>query len=155
MPLGWAWPIFFILNRGHFFFNCFEREKERNISVREKHELVASHTHPDSESTLSLGMCLYQESNLQSFIAWDDTTTNEVTPARASLFWQEKCIKHSLYQLWPLVIFLQFKELGWWQCRQTWLASLHNHIKITSKIENNHHSDHQKSNWMEVWQLQN
>ena len=27
----------------------------------------------------------------------------------------------------------------WWH-RQTWLASLHNHIKITTKIWNNHHS---------------
>ena len=28
-----------------------------------------------------------------------------------------------------------------WQSRQTWLSSSHNHIKITAKIENNHHSE--------------
>ena len=28
-----------------------------------------------------------------------------------------------------------------WQCRQTWLTSSHNHIKITPKIQNNHHSE--------------
>ena len=28
-----------------------------------------------------------------------------------------------------------------WQCRQTWLPSSHNHIKITTKIQNNHHSE--------------
>ena len=28
-----------------------------------------------------------------------------------------------------------------WQCRQTWLPSSHNHIKITTTIQNNHHSE--------------
>ena len=28
----------------------------------------------------------------------------------------------------------------WWH-RLTWLVSLHNHIKITTKLENNHHSE--------------
>ena len=28
-----------------------------------------------------------------------------------------------------------------WQHRQTQLASLHNHIRITTKIQNNHHSE--------------
>ena len=28
-----------------------------------------------------------------------------------------------------------------WQCRQTWLTFSHNHIKITTKIQNNHHSE--------------
>ena len=27
-----------------------------------------------------------------------------------------------------------------WQHRQTWLTSLHNHIKITTKIQNNNHA---------------
>ena len=27
-----------------------------------------------------------------------------------------------------------------WRHRQTWLASLHNHIKITAKIQHNHHA---------------
>ena len=31
-------------------------------------------------------------------------------------------------------------DLIWW-CRQTWLASLHNHIKITTKVQNNQHSE--------------
>ena len=29
-----------------------------------------------------------------------------------------------------------------WRQRQTWLASSHNYIKITTKIQNNHHSGH-------------
>ena len=28
-----------------------------------------------------------------------------------------------------------------WQCRQTWLTFSHNHINITTKIQNNHHSE--------------
>ena len=41
-----------------------------------------------------------------------------------------------------------------WQCRQTWLASSHSHIKIWTKIQNDHWepSDIELN---EVWQLQN
>ena len=51
-----------------------ERESDRNIDVREKHQLVASHKCPDQ--TRSLGMCPDWESNPQPFGYWDDTPPN-------------------------------------------------------------------------------
>ena len=47
-----------------------ERERGRNINVREKHPLVPSHKHPDLG--LNLGMCLDPELNLQNVGIWDD-----------------------------------------------------------------------------------
>ena len=41
-----------------------ETERERNIDVREKHQLVASCTHPTGNLTHNPGMCPNQESNL-------------------------------------------------------------------------------------------
>ena len=54
----------------------FEREKERNINVREKHRLVASYTHPNQVQTCNLGMCSDWESEPQPFGVWDDTPTS-------------------------------------------------------------------------------
>ena len=51
-----------------------EKERERNISVWEKHSLVASHVCPDWGS------------NLQPFDVQDDAPTNWATPARAWVF---------------------------------------------------------------------
>ena len=47
-----------------FFVRRGERERERDIDVREKHRLFASCEHPD------------QGLNPQTFSAWDDSPTN-------------------------------------------------------------------------------
>ena len=44
-----------------------ERERDRNIDVREKHPLVTSHMHPN------------RGSNPQTFRVWDDAPTNRAT----------------------------------------------------------------------------
>ena len=45
-----------------------DKERERNINVREKHHLVASHMHPDpGDWTLNPGMCPDQELNWGHF----------------------------------------------------------------------------------------
>ena len=59
------------------------RGRERNINMKEKHWLVASHTDPDQRGNCNLSMCLYQESNPRPFGFWDDTPTDWSTPARA------------------------------------------------------------------------
>ena len=49
-----------------------ERDRQTDIDIREKHQLVASHLCPDWEL------------NLQPFGVWDDTPTNWAIPARAT-----------------------------------------------------------------------
>ena len=62
-----------------------EREKKKNIDVREKHLLVSSCVHPNCDETCSPGMCLNWELNLRPFSLWDDATTNWATLTRARL----------------------------------------------------------------------
>ena len=52
------------------------RERQRNIEVREKHQMVASRTHPDWDQTYNRGTCPDWGSNPQPFGVWDDTPTN-------------------------------------------------------------------------------
>ena len=64
-----------------------ERERERERERWEKHWLVASHTHPNQGSTLSIGMCPDQGLNLQPFGVQDDTPTNwAIWPRREPIF---------------------------------------------------------------------
>ena len=95
---------FLILERGE----QMERLKERNINVREKHRLVASHMHPDWGWTRRLDMCADPESNPRSFSAGDDSPTSWATPARAdpsiltiSVHWQQP---YSINPYLPLVV---------------------------------------------------
>ena len=53
--------LFYFLERGE----RKEKERERNISVREKHESVASHTPPAGDMAHNPGMCPDWESNPQ------------------------------------------------------------------------------------------
>ena len=53
-----------------------EKGRERNIDVREKHQLVASHTSPDKDQARNLCMCPEWESDLKCFGVWDGTPTN-------------------------------------------------------------------------------
>ena len=55
-----------------------EREGERNIDAREKHQLVASH----GDQTWNLGMCPDQELDLWPFNVWDHVPTNWATPSK-------------------------------------------------------------------------
>ena len=52
------------------------RERERNINVREKHQLVAFHMCPDRGLNPNLGLHPDQESNPQAFSIWDDVPIN-------------------------------------------------------------------------------
>ena len=57
--------------KGYFVFIAFtEKSMDRG---REKHQLVASHTHPGPHN---LGMCPDWGSNLQHFKLWNDAPTN-------------------------------------------------------------------------------
>ena len=62
------------------------RERERE---RERETLTSigcpptHHIDPDGDQPHNLGMCPDWESNLQSFGVWDDSPTNQTTPARA------------------------------------------------------------------------
>ena len=56
-----------------------ERERERNINMRQKHQPVASGTHPDRDQTCNLDMCPAQESNPPPFVLWTDAPTNWAT----------------------------------------------------------------------------
>ena len=47
-----------------------EKERERNKSVREKYQLVASHTPPTRDLARNLGMCPNQELNQRPFICF-------------------------------------------------------------------------------------
>ena len=47
-----------------------EREREKNIDVREKHQLVASCTCPNCDQTCNVGKCPDQELNLRHFGLW-------------------------------------------------------------------------------------
>ena len=56
-----------------------EREeigREKKSDVREKHQLVVSHTCPDRDQTYNLGMCPDRDLNLQPFGLWDDAPSN-------------------------------------------------------------------------------
>ena len=68
--------LFIVLIQGHFFIAYREREK---------HRLVASHTHPDQGSSRNLAMCLDQELNPQPFGVLDETPTNRTTSGCFSL----------------------------------------------------------------------
>ena len=80
-------------------FHCFEREreggkpgeeKERNINVREKYQLVAFWTCPTEDWTCNPGICPDQELNPQPFGAQDDTPTNQDTSAMARICLMEQ-----------------------------------------------------------------
>ena len=62
----------FILERGE----GREKERERNIEVREKHQSIASCTRPIRDGTCNLGMCPAQESN-----RWLSTLQDDAEPA--------------------------------------------------------------------------
>ena len=60
--------IFFLSSLGNIFFIAFRvRRRERNTDGREKHQSVASHTHPTRDRTYNPSMCPDRESNPQSF----------------------------------------------------------------------------------------
>ena len=54
-----------------------ERERERHISVREKHWSVASHVPPTEDLAHNPGMCPVQELNRWPFALWDHAQPNE------------------------------------------------------------------------------
>ena len=62
-----------------------EEGEEREKHQCEKHQLVASHMHPDWGQTHNLGTCPDQGLNLQSFGVQDDAPTNGATLAMAVL----------------------------------------------------------------------
>ena len=45
--------------------------RERNIDVREKHQLVASRRHSTGDRSYNLVMCLNEKSNPQPFGIWE------------------------------------------------------------------------------------
>ena len=53
----------------------FERERDRDIDMRNNHLLPPVHT-PTGDRTHSLGMCPDWELNLQPFGVWHDAPTN-------------------------------------------------------------------------------
>lgn len=70
-----------------------EREKEKNISVREKHRSVASRIPPNQVSN---PMYPDQKSNPWPFTLWEDTPTNWATPDEllflfCSFFFDSQC----------------------------------------------------------------
>ena len=54
-----------------------KKERERNIDVREKHQLVASHTLPTRVLAHNLGICLDWESNQQPLGSQASTQSTE------------------------------------------------------------------------------
>ena len=53
-----------------------EKERKKNINMREKHQSVASCTRPKQNQTRNAGMCPDQKSNPQRFALWK--TPNQV-----------------------------------------------------------------------------
>ena len=62
-----------------------ERERERNLDVRERHQSVFSWRRLDQDLTPNLGMCPDWESNPWPFSLWDVTSTDWATPAKVTV----------------------------------------------------------------------
>ena len=60
------------------------KERERSINVREKHQLVASHTPLPGDLARNPGMCLERELNGRPFGSWAGTHSTE--PHEPGLF---------------------------------------------------------------------
>ena len=81
----WMWNLFFILIQGHFLIAFREREegRERNISAREQHWLVASCRHLDQGLNLQPRYAPSLEIEPTTLGLCDDAPTNWAIPARA------------------------------------------------------------------------
>ena len=80
-----------------------EKERERNISVWEKHWLVASCMLPTGDWTHNPGMCPHRELNQWPFSLWDNFQTRWATPARAIVSFSY--LVFSVFNFSPLNIF--------------------------------------------------
>ena len=74
-----------------------EKEKERNIDVKEKHSSVASHTHPDRDQAQNPGMCPDWELNQRPFGLCDDAQPTK--PPQAGLI--NKIFIMKYFWPWP------------------------------------------------------
>ena len=115
---------------GDFFFKDFyslilgrgerrDKERERNIDVREKHESVASHMCPDQV----LGMCPDRESDVWSLCVVGRCLTNWATLVRASWRFLKLFLSHPL--LGVCVFLLRsvcFDTEKSWRLMQGWLT---------------------------------
>ena len=81
-----------------------EGERERNIDVREKHQPVASHMHPNQDWTPNPGMCPDWESNWRPLALWDGGQPTEP-------HWSGPCFISGVGN--GIVFFLSF---SWYYC---------------------------------------
>ena len=67
----------------YLFLEMGEGERERNIDVWEKHQLVASHMPSTGDLAHNPGVCTDWESNQQPFHPQEGAQYTEATPAKA------------------------------------------------------------------------